>query len=140
MKSYKFIFHALNYMQYPLMALALYFCIKPYLFGFETFFEEYNKVLVFMGLAISFSTLQDTTKTQNKLSLKIYQNPKFARGFLIYLVVLILIFLFMGFFGLFGLANPKVEEVSIGLIVFAIGLMGMLKTASEMTEHHQKAS
>jgi hypothetical protein len=72
MKETKLIFHYISYLQYPLMMIAMLFALKPYIFGFETLFSDFNKMLVFMGLGISFSTLQDTTKTQNKLSLKIY--------------------------------------------------------------------
>lgn len=132
------IFHAISYMQYPLMAVALYFSAKPYFYGFEFLLENYNKVLVFMGLVISFSTLQDTTKTQNKLSLKIYQNPKLARRFLMYIVALILFFLFGGLYGLLVIPDHKIAEVSIGMVVFAIGLIGLLKVAVEMAGHHRK--
>ena len=61
----------------------MYFAFKPYLYGLdylkdnpEVMFDNLNSVLIFMGLGISFSSLQDTSKTQNELSKKIWQNPR----------------------------------------------------------------
>ncbi|MFA0963835.1 hypothetical protein AB9P05_18665 [Roseivirga sp. BDSF3-8] len=136
MKKARNIFHVISYLQYPLMAAALYFAIQPYLTGFEDVLESINIMLIFMGVAISFSTLQDTTKTQNKLSLKVYQNPKAARVFLIYLLVIIVVFMGAGFVGLLGQEDSKLREISIGLIVLSIGMLGMLKAAVEMAEYH----
>ena len=64
LKNYKQFFQYLSYAQYPLMLVALYFAYEPLISGVEsldTLFEAYNKSLLFMGLGISFSTLQDTT-------------------------------------------------------------------------------
>ena len=71
-------FQKISYLQYPMMLIAMYFAIKPYTYIFEVgvnnqdkMFADLNSLLIFMGLGISFSTLQDTSKTQNKFSLKI---------------------------------------------------------------------
>ena len=68
-------FQKISYLQYPMMLIAMYFAIKPYTYIFEAgmenqdkMFADLNSLLIFMGLGISFSTLQDTTKTQNKFS------------------------------------------------------------------------
>ena len=58
-----------------------------------------NNMLVFMGLAISFSTIQDTTKTQNKFSRKIWQSPAKGKMFLILISFSILVFLVLGLIG-----------------------------------------
>lgn len=141
----KNIFQIISYLQYPLMLLALFFSIKPYFNGInylvnniEILFKDYNYVLIFMGLGISFSTLQDTTKTQNKLSKKIWENPK--KGKIMIAIISGLVFLVLGYgiFGYFITENQKIKELSFGAIVFGIGLIGFLKTAIEVFENHRK--
>lgn len=137
MKDAKLMFHYISYLQYPLMIVALLFALKPYVFGFDTLFVDINKMLVFMGLGISFSTLQDTTKTQNKISLKIYQNPKSARNFIILIISQIVFLVTLGLFGLFATEDGIVKELSLGLIVLGIGFIGVLKSVTEMVENHK---
>lgn len=91
----------------------------------------------YYGLVISLSTLQDTTKTQNKFSKKIWQNPTKAKSFLIGLSASILFTIGVGLFFYFKTDDSALKEVSIGLIVFAIGLIGILKSAIEMFENHR---
>ena len=91
-----------------------------------------------MGLAISFSTLQDTNKTQNKLSLRIYQNPKYAKLFIIYVIILTISILIFGVFGLLFSQNENFQEIAFGCIVLAIGMIGLLKVVLEMAENHKK--
>ena len=55
-------FQKISYLQYPLMLLALYYIFQTYLVGFDRIWENYNFGLLFMGLAISFSTLQTQLK------------------------------------------------------------------------------
>ena len=130
------IFHKVSYLQYPLMGVAMLFALQPYFNGFEDVFGSFNKMLMFMGLSISFSTLQDTTKTQNKLSLRIYQNPTYSKYFLIYVGVMILFFIALGIIGLLGTENSKLQELSLGMIVMGIGMIGMLKSVFEMAKNH----
>lgn len=136
MKNSTQIFQYLSYLQYPLMIAALYFCYKPLIFGNENIWADFNNSLVLIGLGISFSTLQDPTKTQNKLSRIIFENPKYAKYFIIYLVIMTFGFLGFGLFGWFFSENENIKEVSFGFIVLSIGLIGMLKVALEMAEHH----
>lgn len=137
MKKAKLLFHYISYLQYPLMLVGLFYVYRPFFNGFESLLAEYNKALVFVGLAISFSTLQDSQKTQNKFSKRIWENPRHSKIFLIYLVALIFFILFFGIFCLFTNTYPKLNELSFGIIAVAIGLIGMLKTALEMAEYHQ---
>ena len=74
--NFRLIFQYLSYLQYPLMIIGLYFFIVPYLYGIDALkenpsliFSNFNFGFIFMGLGLSFSSLQDTTKTQNKFSL-----------------------------------------------------------------------
>lgn len=110
------------------------------IFGIETVWEDLNNGLVLIGLGISFSTLQDPTKTQNKLSRIVYENPKYAKCFIIYLVIMTFGFLGFGLYGWFFSENENTKEISFGFIVLAIGLIGMLKVALEMAEHHSNKS
>ncbi|MCA6074330.1 hypothetical protein [Fulvivirga sedimenti] len=136
MKKATLFFHRISYLQYPLMLIALYFIIQPY-YGFQDALGYINKGLVFMGLGVTFSTLQDTTKTQNKLSLRIYQNPTYARIFIIVMIALILFFLVVGLIGLFAASDAKLSEVSLGMIVMGVGMIGMLKAVFEMADNHR---
>ena len=145
MESFKKFFQALSYLQYPLMLLAVFFSIKPYFNGFDyiiknisVLLENYNYTLIFLGLGISFSTLQDTSKMQNKLSKKVWENPKMGKRFIILTCCLIGLFLSYGIFGYFITENAQLKEVSFGAIVFAIGLIGLLKTMLEVFENHRK--
>lgn len=81
LKSYKLFFQYLSYLQYPLLIIALYFTSESLIYDLDKnqVLESLNKGLLFIGLGISFSTLQDITKTQNKLSRVVYQNPKYAK-------------------------------------------------------------
>lgn len=138
MKNTTQFFHLLSYLQYPIMLIAVFFSVRPYISGFETVFEDLNKVLMFMGLGISFSTLQDTTKTQNKVSLKVYQNPTYARLFFLFTSAIIILLISVGLLGLFELSTPIFQEISLGTLVLGIGMIGMLKAISEMIENHGK--
>lgn len=138
MKNAKQIFHYISYLQYPIMLVALYYSFLPLTNNLVTIWADYNKSLMFMGIAVSFSTLQDTQKTQNKLSKRVYENPKYATIFLWVIFGQVLIFTLFGIFGFFISENAAIKEVSFGSILFGMGLIGMLKSAVEMAENHRK--
>ncbi|RXG16237.1 hypothetical protein DSM03_103423 [Leeuwenhoekiella aestuarii] len=129
--NFRKIFQSISYLQYPLMLIGLFYALVPYLKGFDylkenpdIIFENYNYTLIFMGLGISISTLQDTTKTQNNFSKKIWENPKKGK-------------VAIGIFGYFISVNEKLQQLSIGILIFGIGLIGFLKTALEVFENHR---
>jgi len=93
---------------------------------------------VFVGISFSLSTLQDTTKTQNKISKKIWEHPVKGKIALIVISVLTVGFIVIGVVGLLGNKGRVYEEFSFGLIVLGIGLIGLLKAAIEMFENHRK--
>ena len=141
----KLLFHYISYVQYPLMLVALFFAFKPYLNGLEVnnekidlIFRSLNNMLIFMGLGISFSTLQDTTKTQNKISRKIWENPKKGKITILIISLFILFLITIGLISYFSANDSKLKELSIGIIILGIGLIGMLKTTIEMFENHRK--
>jgi hypothetical protein len=136
MFEFKKYFQAVSYLAYPFMVMTLYYAYKPFFNNFKTIFADYNSGLVWMGLAISFSTLQDTTKVQNKMSLRVWQNPKFAKAF-IYTFTIFTVFLFgFGIFGFFFTTSKILSEFAFGLIVLAISMLGLLKAMIEMAENH----
>lgn len=140
MKDTKKLFHWISYLQYPLMLVGLFFCFKPIFGDINSLWIEYNKALVFMGLGISMSTLQDTTTTQNTFSKRIYQNPRHARLFLIIIFLQVVFFTVSGLYGLFLSDQSPMKDLSLGLISIGIGMIGMLKAAGEMAVYQQANS
>lgn len=138
MEKLRIIFHYCSFIQYPFILIALYFSYEPLITEVDNIWESYNKALVFFGLGISFSTLQDTKKVHYKFVKKIYGNARRSKLFLIYLIALIFFFLTFGFYGLFFADIQGFQDTAFGMIVLGIGLIGLLKTASEMIAHHQK--
>ena len=140
----KKIFQIISYLQYPLMLMALFFAIKPYLNGLEYMVDHpeemlnsFKNVLIFTGIGISFSTLQDTSKTQNNFSKKIWISPKRGKWMIFFMSVLTFSTIILGVVFYFFSANLKLEELSIGLIILGIGLIGFLKTGIELFENHR---
>ncbi len=143
--NFKSIFHYISYLQYPLMVTGLYFSISPYLEGIEELkrnpdliFQSLNYVLIFMGLGVSFSSLQDTTKTQNKISKKIWENPKKGKITILIMCFITLFLLSLGLFEYFNTNDGILKDLSVGIIVFSLGMFGFLKAAIEMFENHRK--
>ena len=142
--NFKTFFHYMSYLQYPLMLVGLFFALKPYLQGLdqlkqnpELVIQTLNTVLIFMGLSVSFSSLQDPSKTQNKVSKKIWENPLKGKIMIVFMSLLILFFLFFGLIGYYYVETGLLKDISIGIIVFGLGMFGLLKTAIEMFENHR---
>jgi hypothetical protein len=133
------IFHVLSYVQYPLLLVAVFYCYRPLIVNLDTLWVDLNKGLVFLGLGIGFSTLQDTARVQNKWSKRIYENPRYTRWFLGLLLTQVVLFMVVGLVSLFS-AHAVLRDLSMGLVSIAIGMIGMLKAAIEMAEHHRKRS
>ena len=134
----KGVFHKISYLQYVLMAISLYFFARFALtLKAAAHWEQLNAALVFYGIAISVSTLQDTTTTQNEISRKVWQSPLFGKLFLGLIGVMVVGFLAAGLIGFIRLEEDILKDVSFGLIVIGIGLTGVLKSAGEMFENHR---
>lgn len=144
MKKIKQIFHIVSYLQYPVLLFAIYYSVKPYSYGFEhlrnninILFENYSYFLALLGIAFSFSTLQDTTKVSLNVEKKIWGNPKKAKRFLITIAVFTISLLIFGVFGYFVSRNENINQLSLGVIILGIGLISLLKTGLEIFENHQ---
>ena len=138
------VFQWLSYLQYPLLAVALvYMCrvmqaawsIKAT--GLVPVFEEANHVLLYAGVAIGLSSLQDPRKTQNRLSLRIWQDPTKGRLMLWVLALEAFVPITIGLVGATLASDTVVSELALGLVAFGLGMIGLLKTAIEMREHHR---
>lgn len=141
----KQIFHYISYLQYPLMIIALYYAFKPYFTGLEEAFRDMetvlaaiNNMMVFMGLGVSFSTLQDTEKTQNKVSRKIWEDPQKGKIFIGIFAAVTAFVIITGLVEFIAARGTMFEEVSFGMIVLGLGFLGMLKAMVEMHENHRK--
>jgi hypothetical protein len=139
MNDYKEYFQKASYLQYPLMLSAVGYFYKPFFTGFDSMWNDYNYGLIFMGLGFSFATLQDTTKTQNEFSKKIYKNPVWSRRFLIYIMVLVIVFIVGGLYALFASETEIINSLSYGLLSVGVGLLGVLKSAGEMAQYHSES-
>jgi len=133
------ILNALSYLQYPLIAVSMvyysFFMIS--MIKIEINWVYLNNTLLFYGIAISLSSLQDTTKTQNNFSKKIWQNPKKGKIALIIMALTALFLIISGMTAYLLYDDTALKDVSIGLIVLGIGLIGLLKSANEMYENHR---
>ena len=132
------LFHYISYLQYPCMLIGLYFAVEPFWTGFESPLESFNNTLIFMGLGISFSTLQDTRRTQNEFSRKVWEDPRKGKFFLGMMSFTTLLILLIGLIAQFSAVGAGLREIAFGLIVLSIGLIGMIKAALEMFENHRR--
>lgn len=144
MKNVKNLFHRLSYLQYPLVLVAFILLIKPLLKGFdylssnpEYLFNTYSRALIFFGVTLSFSALQDPSRTSLWFENKIWQNPKKAKVLISITLITTFIFLISGLLGL-TMSGSSQREFSIGSIVLAIGLLGYLKFQIEVFEIHKE--
>lgn len=137
----KLIFHYISYLQYPMMLVAMIFLLEALITGkfidLDYYLEAVNNTLIFMGLGISFSSLQDTDKTQNKLSKKVWQDPVKGKRFLIIMGFFTALLIIAGLCFYFIFDEGAAKTVSIGIFVLGIGMVGLLKAAMEMFEKHR---
>ncbi|MEM9671984.1 MAG: hypothetical protein AAF992_05280 [Bacteroidota bacterium] len=131
------VFHYISYLQYPLLLVAMYYVYRPYIFKTDTVWQDLNTGLIFLGIAISFSSLQDTQKTQNKFSKRIWESPIKGKVALVIMTFMTFSFIVYGMFGLYFSRSEIVYELSVGIIVLGIGFVGLLKVAIEMFENHR---
>jgi len=133
----KLIFHYLSYLQYPFLIGVLYFTFKLNTSN-EFDLNIVNNILVLMGLAVSFSTLQDTKKVSMKFEKGIWENPKKGNLFISLITIFTFLILVFGIFGYFFSENENVQKVAFGSIVLGIGFVGFTKVAIEVFENHRK--
>jgi hypothetical protein len=131
------VFQAVSYLQYPSMLVGLGYSLKPLVTGLDGLFDDMNYALLYMGIGIGFSSLQDPTRTQNEVSRRIWQDPRKGAALLWILAIYAFGMIAAGLVGSYLSRTSALEQLSMGLVAFGIGLFGMLKTAIEMFEHHR---
>lgn len=135
-------FHIISYLQYPFLVMGVLAILKTpydesYLGLKDTFLSNFNLSLIFVGIGVSFSSLQDVTKTQNDFSKNIWRSRRKGKIALYGLTILIFFLFVIAGIGYFESDNKVLNEVATGLVVFAIGFLGLLKVAIEMYEYNQ---
>ncbi len=139
MPSPRKLFHLISYLQYPILlaALAFYIPFTISLFNKSPDWSLLNYVLILFGVSMSFSTLQDTTTTQNNFSKKIWQHPTKGKVVIGVIAIMAFVFIVMGLLALFVYKADQTESVAVGITVLGIGMIGLLKAAIEMFENHR---
>ena len=126
------------------MFTGLYFSLRPFIIGIELvkedpsiFIENTNLMLIFIGLGLNFSSLQDTSNAHSNLTRKIYEGPIKGKIFLLIIMLMIGGTLGTGLIGYFSTEEKSWNDLSVGLIILALGMFGFLKAGAEMFEHHR---
>ncbi|MCI4669415.1 MAG: hypothetical protein MRZ79_14875 [Bacteroidia bacterium] len=135
MKRFYDSLHYLSFLQYPFLAIGLYYSFKPHIFGYDQIWEDINSCMTFMGVALSFTGFTDTSK-KNKISQKVFSKPKAAMAFLIYLGILAAFLLSVGFFSMFYTRIEPLQKMSGGIMVMGIAVLSLLKMAIEIVQNH----
>jgi hypothetical protein len=135
----KAVFHYVSYLQYPIMASSFIFYL-PFVISLgqgEPDWYLLNNFIILIGVALSFSTLQDTTKTQNKISKRVWEDPRKGKIALSLMAIMAFSFIILGLTLIIRAGSGEIENIAIGLTVLGIGLLGLLKSALEMFENHR---
>ncbi|MEL1265632.1 hypothetical protein [Pseudoxanthomonas putridarboris] len=119
------------------MLVALGYALKPYLTGFVGMLDAWNYALLYMGVGVGLSSLQDPTKTQNDISRKVWQSPLKGAVMLWVLAILAFGMILVGLLGSYLSRTSAINQLSMGLFAVGLGMFGLLKTAIEMFEHHR---
>lgn len=139
MKDPKKLFHIVSYLQYPILASSLIFYI-PFVISLYNQTPDWNALnfmLILVGLGLSFSTLQDTTTTQNKFSERIWKSPKKGKYMLIAMAVFAGLLIVSGLIFMVLSKDDLTNSVAVGVMVLGIGYIGILKSGIEMYENHR---
>lgn len=138
------VFQWLSYLQYPAMLVAVGYVFKSGLslasvkrVGWLPIYDDWNYALLYAGVGIGLSSLQDPAKTQNEMSKKVWQDPRKGRWMLILLAAYALGAMALGLLGAYLADTTIMNQLSLGLVAFGLGMVGLLKTAIEMREHHR---
>jgi hypothetical protein len=139
------VFQWLSYLQYPALLVALGYAAKSGwslsrvgASGWAPVYDGLNYVLLYAGVGIGLSSLQDPTRTQNAMSRRVWQDPRKGRWMLLLLTFYTLTAMVGGLVGAYLADTTAMNQVSLGLVAFGLGMVGLLKTAIEMREHHRQ--
>jgi hypothetical protein len=131
------VFQAVSYLQYPLMRVAVGYTIKPYVTGLDGIWNDLNYALLYGGIGIGLSSLQDPTRMQNEFSRRIWQDPRKGRRMLWVMAASALSMILLGLAASYQTASAIVQQLSMGVFSLGLGMIGMLRVAIDMFEHHR---
>ena len=142
--SMRNIFQGLSYLQYPALIVALGYIFKSGLAvasiktaGWLPIYDDWNYALLYAGVGVGMSSLQDPRKTQNTMSRKVWEDPRKGGVMLWVLAVQALLPIVLGLLGAALASSTALAQLALGLVAFGLGMIGLLKTAIEMREHHR---
>ena len=142
--SVRDVFQWVSYLQYPALLVAVGYAVKAVLSvaatgadGWSPVFDDANYVLLYAGVGIGLSSLQDPARTQNEVSRRVWQDPRKGRWMLALLAFYALGAMVVGLAGAYLADSTVVNQLSLGLVAFGLGMVGLLKTAIEMREHYR---
>ncbi len=138
------VFQWLSYLQYPMLLVTTVYMVQALIAlaafktaGWAPVLDAANLVLLYGGVAIGLSSLQDPSKTQNKISQRVWENPAKGRLLLWVLALEAFVPIILGLVGASLAKDTAVSQLALGLVAFGLGMIGLLKTAIEMREHHR---
>ncbi|MBH9576961.1 hypothetical protein [Inhella proteolytica] len=138
------VFQWLSYAQYPALLVTTVYMVQAVIAltafrtaGWGPVFDLLNLVLLYGGVAIGLSSLQDPSKTQNKISRRVWMDPAKGRVLLWVLALEAFVPIALGLVGASLAKDTVVSQLALGLVAFGLGMIGLLKTAIEMREHHR---
>jgi len=131
------VFQWLSYLQYPALLVAFGYAARPLFNGMDGMLDAYNSALLYAGVGVGMSSLQDTRKTQNTMSRKVWEDPRKGGVMLWVLAIQALLPIVLGLLGAALASSTALAQLALGLVAFGLGMIGLLKTAIEMREHHR---
>jgi len=98
--------------------------------------DDINIGLIFMGIALSFSSLANKRK-KSKIGEKVFGSERNTKIWLIYLIVLFFALLGLGLYSMLKANNEALQNMATGLIVLGIGVIGLLKSSMDIAHYYQ---
>ncbi len=130
-------FQWLSYLQYPALLVAFGYAARPLFNGMGGMLDAYNSALLYAGVGVGMASLQDPSRTQNQISKKVWQDPRKGRWMLWLITAQALLPIVLGLVGAALAPSTALSQLALGLVAFGLGMIGLLKTAIEMREHHR---
>ena len=120
------------------MLLAIYFVYEPILMEKSDTLTGLNTGLILMGIGISLDSLKDYGKL-NWLDKKVLHKPIIAKYYFILIGLGILSMILIGLNAYFSSEDNALMELSIGIIIFGIGMVGFLKSGIQATKDYMES-
>lgn len=131
------VFQWLSYLQYPALLVAFAYAARPLFNSMAGILDAYNSALLYAGVGVGMSSLQDPSRTQNKMSKKVWEDPRKGSLMLWLISAQALLPIVLGLLGAALAPTTALSQLALGLVAFGLGMIGLLKTAIEMREHHR---